>query len=100
MQLLVMLGVHVLGDNSQGNHVANVIINTTKNHYGLKKSVYVILHRMRDRGWLHQWVGGSLSPRPYYSLTPTGRSTLKRTLREIEAMSAVAKEVLDEVVNQ
>ena len=88
-RILILIAVDILGDNSHGNHVGNLIVNTTGKHETLRRGVYVTLHAMRDRGWLDQWIAGDKTPRPFYSLTKLGREVLDAQLKEFRDIVAV-----------
>ena len=96
-RVLVLLSVEILGNNSHGNHVANLIINATGRHETLRSGVYPTLHRMRDLGLVDMWRAGEDTPRPFYSLTKRGRDELKRTLNEFETLAKTAKIILRKV---
>ena len=93
-RVIILLAVEILGNHSHGNHVANLIINTTKRHETLRSGVYPALYRMRDLGLVDMWRAGEDTPRPFYSLTKRGRDELKRTLNELEALTKTSKIIL------
>lgn len=93
-RILVLLAVDILGDNSHGNAVAGLIINTTGRHESLRRSVHVTLHRMRDLGLVSQLRAGAESPRPFYRVTKRGRDELLTTLDELEQLGRMARKIL------
>jgi DNA-binding PadR family transcriptional regulator len=91
-RILTLIAVDILGEKSHGVTVANLIINTTGKHQTLRTGIYPTLHRLRDGGWLDQWVVGDKTPRPFYQLTKAGRKALDDQLAEFEAMGKLWRE--------
>lgn len=91
-RLLIMIAVDILGDNSYGNHVAGLIINTTHRHQTFRRGIYVTLHRLVEIGYLDMWINTEEHPfgkklrqnRPFYSLTKAGLAEVNRTMNELE----------------
>lgn len=98
-----MIAVEILQDNSYGNHVAGLIMNTTGRHHTLKTGVYVMLHRLCDMGYLKQWINVERHPhnrkliegRPFYSVTSAGRAELTRTMDEMESLRDMTAQIFE-----
>lgn len=90
-QLQVLLAVHVAGDDSYGVNVAGLI--KTHCHREVKRSIYVTLHSLRDRGLLQAYVAGEGTPRPFYSVTAAGHAEVLRTLTVLNNLVVLYRKV-------
>ena len=81
-QLWILIAVDILKDSSHGNNVESLLVR----YAGRRRSsgIYVTLHRLRDKGLLDQWVGGTNSPRPFYSLTRRGAASISQVFAALD----------------
>jgi DNA-binding PadR family transcriptional regulator len=94
-RILVLLAVDILGkhDESYGNHVRDLIINTTGRHQSMYGGIYVHLHRLEELGYLQAWIGEK-APRKFYTVTALGLSELTITLNELGKLVETSRIIL------
>jgi len=99
-QLLVLLSVWSLGDDSYGVNVASLLMKITESHKKRDYGIYVTLHRLRDKELLQQWVGGPGGSRPYYSLTPLGAKAVRQSLDDLHRASELVEALKFRIVEK
>lgn len=84
-QMLILIAIKTLKDDSRLCNVARLVMTTTNGHKCMGTSIYAMSYALLAKGYIEAWVGPD-SPRCFYTVTPKGAAALAAQIRETERM--------------